>query len=186
MTLSDFEDPTELSRCMQADCGRYRLNEQTPLCALHLRQQEISAGAHSIVEPDLEAKVALIRSEDDEHPGEKKVWHEDGTFEWVDDPEWTPPVRVHELHQGPPTMTLEEFAEQQTRHSPSLGPQTPPEAPQRPSAGCWVAYHPDWSGFALFDDEVDALRHAVSNSMSIGRATWGQELGGGRYPASAR
>jgi hypothetical protein len=48
--------------------------------------------------------------------------------------------------------------------------------------GVWVAYHSDWSGLAIFGDEIDALRHAVSNSMNVGFAEFGADLGGGRYP----
>jgi hypothetical protein len=48
--------------------------------------------------------------------------------------------------------------------------------------GCWIAYHSDWSGFALFGKEVDALRYAVSNNMNVGRVGWGETLGGGQYP----
>lgn len=35
----------------------------------------------------------------------------------------------------------------------------------------WIAYHFDWSGFALFATEVEALRHAVDRSMSVGELT---------------
>lgn len=184
MTSADFEDLRELSRCIQSDCDRYRLNKDTPLCALHLRQQETSSAG--IVEPDLEARVARIRSEDDEHPGQKKVWHEDGTFDWVDDEDWTPPVTpVRDPEPASATLPGVDAA---------LAVQRPPEVftVVRPGsvpgtekiAGCWVAYHSDWSGLALFNDELEALRHAVANSMTVGWATWGQELGGGRYPST--
>lgn len=48
--------------------------------------------------------------------------------------------------------------------------------------GVWVAFYEDWSGFCIFETEIDALRHAVAHSMSVGFAQWGQDLGGGRYP----
>lgn len=49
--------------------------------------------------------------------------------------------------------------------------------------GVWIAYHNDWSGFAVFSSEIEALRYAVMNGCSIGFAEFGQELGGSRYPA---
>lgn len=49
-----FEDPTELSRCIMSDCRNYRAGN-TPLCVQHLRDQEVAAGATSIVEPEAEA-----------------------------------------------------------------------------------------------------------------------------------
>lgn len=54
------------------------------------------------------------------------------------------------------------------------------------AGGVWVAYHYDWSGFAIFEHELDALRHAVSNSMTVGFSPFGQELGSSRYPAAQR
>lgn len=78
-----FEDPTQLARCIKSDCTNYRAG-QTPLCAQHLRDQEVSAGATSISEPELEAKVAKVRTEDDEHPGQVKVYDRDtGKASWV-------------------------------------------------------------------------------------------------------
>ena len=54
--MSDFEDPTQLARCIKSDCQGYRAGN-TPLCATHLREQEKAAGASSIVEPELEARA---------------------------------------------------------------------------------------------------------------------------------
>jgi hypothetical protein len=31
----------------------------------------------------------------------------------------------------------------------------------------WIAYHSDWSGFALFDTEIEALRHAIATGVRI-------------------
>lgn len=31
----------------------------------------------------------------------------------------------------------------------------------------WIAYYSDWSGFALFDTEIDALRFAVGSQMQV-------------------
>lgn len=97
-----FEDPADLLRCIQSDCEAYRAGG-TPFCAKHLRAQEVAAGATSIVEPELEARLANIRTEDDEHPGEKKVWHDDGTSEWVPDPDYQPPGK---LYVGPDPDTI--------------------------------------------------------------------------------
>lgn len=92
-----FEDPTQLARCIKSDCDAYRAGG-SPLCAQHLREQEVSAGATSIVEPEVEARVALVKTEDDMHAGQKKVYNDDGTSEWVDDPRYQPPG---ELYVGP-------------------------------------------------------------------------------------
>lgn len=35
----------------------------------------------------------------------------------------------------------------------------------------WIAYYHDWSGFGLFETELDALRHAVANSMQVKSVT---------------
>lgn len=32
---------------------------------------------------------------------------------------------------------------------------------------CWMAYYTDWSGIAVFNNEIDCLRHAVSNHMEV-------------------
>lgn len=42
--------------------------------------------------------------------------------------------------------------------------------------GCWLAYHGDFSGLAVFSEEVDALRYAVENSMKVSYVLWGEEL----------
>jgi len=31
----------------------------------------------------------------------------------------------------------------------------------------WIAYHMDWSGFAIFETEIEALRYAVEHSMQV-------------------
>lgn len=49
-------------------------------------------------------------------------------------------------------------------------------------SGIWIAYYDDWSGFCVFEEEIDALRHAVEHSMNVGFAKWGQSLGSGQYP----
>lgn len=43
------------------------------------------------------------------------------------------------------------------------------------TGGVWVAYHYDWSGVVVFADEIDCLRHAVSNSMATGWWPFGTE-----------
>jgi hypothetical protein len=78
-----FEDPTALARCIKSDCQAYRAGNM-PLCAQHLREQEVSAGATSIVEPDVEARMAKVRTEDDDHPGMVKIYdQETGKASWV-------------------------------------------------------------------------------------------------------
>lgn len=48
--------------------------------------------------------------------------------------------------------------------------------------GVWMSYHYDWSGWALFATEVEALRDAVSNSRAVGFVPYGKDFGGGRTP----
>lgn len=67
-----FEDPTSLARCIKSDCQNYRAGN-TPLCAQHLREQEVSAGASSIVEPEVEARA---RAAGDAAMGETYVGHD--------------------------------------------------------------------------------------------------------------
>jgi hypothetical protein len=42
-------------------------------------------------------------------------------------------------------------------------------------SGVWVAYYTDWSGFRVFASEIDALRHAVVNGMSVLFTEWGKD-----------
>ena len=35
------------------------------------------------------------------------------------------------------------------------------------NGGIWLAYHSDWSGFAMFGVELDALRYAVDRNMLV-------------------
>lgn len=46
----------------------------------------------------------------------------------------------------------------------------------------YVCYYHDWSGLAIFLDEVAALRYAVENHMEVGVVKQGESIGGGRYP----
>lgn len=39
--------------------------------------------------------------------------------------------------------------------------------------GVWVAYHFDWSEFAIFAEEIQALRFAVQHSMQCERIPYG-------------
>lgn len=42
-------------------------------------------------------------------------------------------------------------------------------------AGCWVVRYGDWSGIAIFGDELTALRYALEHNMdSCSFETWGQ------------
>lgn len=39
----------------------------------------------------------------------------------------------------------------------------------------WVAHYGDWSGIAIFGEEIDALRYAVGNSMLVSPLMeWGE------------
>lgn len=38
----------------------------------------------------------------------------------------------------------------------------------------WIAYHGDWSGFAIFDDELPCLRYAVDHHMAVAECPFGQ------------
>ena len=42
--------------------------------------------------------------------------------------------------------------------------------------GAWVAYYSDYSGMALFGSEIEALRHAVGNSMTVAFWEFGRDL----------
>lgn len=186
MTMSDFEDPRQLFKCSVADCDHDRAGN-TPLCARHLRQQEVDAGRTSISEPALEARLATIRTEDDDHPGKIKIYDkETGEASWVPDPDAAihpvgmPPA---ELYVGPDPDTSFPTTATDTNNCSPVAPAHPTgTGTDTATAGCWVTYHADWSGFTLHPDEMTALRHAVANHMNIRWATWGQQLGGGRYP----
>lgn len=41
----------------------------------------------------------------------------------------------------------------------------------------WVAYYSDFSSAVVFDNELDALRHAVAGSMLCDALTSGEEIG---------
>jgi hypothetical protein len=49
--MTDFEDPTQLARCIKSDCQAYRAGG-TPFCAQHLREQEVASAG--IAEPEVE------------------------------------------------------------------------------------------------------------------------------------
>lgn len=41
----------------------------------------------------------------------------------------------------------------------------------------WVAYYTDWSGFAVFDSELEALRYAVDSCMmKVAQVKLGQDI----------
>lgn len=41
---------------------------------------------------------------------------------------------------------------------------------------CWVAYHTDYSGIAVFSTEIEALRYAVEHGMKVERHESGGEI----------
>lgn len=183
-----FEDPTQLFKCTRVDCPHDRAGG-TPFCARHLREQEMSSPGYC--EPELEARLAMtVRTEDDDHPGEKKIYdRHTGEASWVPDKGWKPPPPRLLVGPDSDTMDMErankmigEIYEPERQRQMQESPVFPLEGPPRDS-GVWVAYHSDWSGFAIFDNEMEALRHAVANTMSVGLAKFGEDLGGGRYPS---
>lgn len=40
----------------------------------------------------------------------------------------------------------------------------------------WLAYHSDFSGMAVFESEIEALRYAVKRSMDVVGCRYGKEL----------
>ncbi len=44
-------------------------------------------------------------------------------------------------------------------------------------SGVWLAYYPDLSGVAVFDEEIDALRYAVEKGMDVMFCDFGKDLG---------
>lgn len=40
--------------------------------------------------------------------------------------------------------------------------------------GFWLVYYSDWSGIAVFDTEIDALRYAVEKQMQVEFRQWGE------------
>lgn len=177
-----FEDPTQLFKCTRVDCPHDRAGG-TPFCARHLREQEMSSPGYC--EPELEARLtATVRTEDDDHPGEKKIYDRDtGEASWVPDEGWKPPPPRFLVGPDPDTIDMDAkvFGGQvQTTNELRREVHTLSATSHK---GVWVAYHSDWSGFAIFDNEMEALRHAVANTMSVGLAKFGEDLGGGRYPS---
>ncbi len=131
--MSDFEDPTALARCIKSDCEAYRVGN-SPLCARHLRKQEKAAGATSISEPDVEARVARVRTEDDDHPGMVKVYDKQtGEPSWV--PAETMPPRPTRIVYDDGTSARVEPGELYMGPDPDVNGLTAPlpEAHQRPS-----------------------------------------------------
>jgi len=45
-----------------------------------------------------------------------------------------------------------------------------------PVAGAWITYYPDYSGMALFCDELNALRYAMEHSMQVKFVRHGEEI----------
>lgn len=53
--------------------------------------------------------------------------------------------------------------------APDIHPRTIGEA-----TGFWLAYYPNYAGFAVFDREIDALRYAVAGGMQVEFREWGE------------
>lgn len=162
----------------------------------HAEAMGKSAG---VIEPELEARAARVRTEDDMHPGQRKVYCAEGCDgdhcpgHWVEIPaggtggqsgDEVPPVLSLSLPKGTGTSLPPEHAEALKVHvptwdervgvSPELRARIEAEFDERPS-GVWVAYHIDWSGFVFFEDEVSALRHGVANMMSVKFVKYGED-----------
>jgi hypothetical protein len=45
------------------------------------------------------------------------------------------------------------------------------ELMNRPPRSVWIAHYSDWGEFALFETEVEALRHAVAKVMQVREVT---------------
>lgn len=45
-----------------------------------------------------------------------------------------------------------------------------------PDNGVWVAYYSDWSGFAVFTDELQAFRYAVAGTMQVAFVHFGKDI----------
>lgn len=45
-----------------------------------------------------------------------------------------------------------------------------------PPAGAWLAYYPDGSSFAVFGEEIDALRYALPRAQSVVFARYGETI----------
>lgn len=43
------------------------------------------------------------------------------------------------------------------------------------SGGVWLTFKPDWSSCAIFGDELAALRHAVTNHMTLKWVLFGED-----------
>lgn len=147
--MSDFEDPRQLFKCAQSDCDDDRAGG-TPLCARHLRAQEVAAGATSISEPELEAKVAMVRTEDDDHPGEKKVYDpKTGEPSWVADPNYVVKSGADGIHRAfasvgmPPPEKLYVGPDPDVNGAPAPLRNDPWDRPQRPDP---AELEPHWDG----------------------------------------
>lgn len=46
-----------------------------------------------------------------------------------------------------------------------------------PAPGFWLVYHSDWSGIAVFREELEALRHAVKHGAQAEFHEWGPVRG---------
>ena len=58
--------------------------------------------------------------------------------------------------------------------------------PRLPGDGVWMAFYDDDSSYAAFPSELDALRHAVGNSMEVEFTPWGMSPNEARRARWAR
>lgn len=165
--MSDFEDPSALARCIKSDCDAYRAGN-TPFCAQHLREQEIKSPG--IVEPDVEARVARVRTEDDDHPGMVKVYDkETGEPSWVPAEEGDPRLaRPPRLYVGPDPDTVDIYTIAKPGSVPGYNGQS------QSDPGVWVAA--TTTRVVIFDNELEALRYAVANQTRAEFVPFNTEL----------
>lgn len=52
--------------------------------------------------------------------------------------------------------------------------------PRLPGGGVWIAFYSDYSGYAPFPSELEALRHAVASGMEVEFTPWGMSPSGAR------
>jgi hypothetical protein len=131
-------------RCVIQECESPPAGPGQVYCAGHLiNASNGTATTPPIVEPDdpalLEREAKKAAAQEAEEYAERKrvkVWKtlENGSRVpeeyWTDEELEAIEAKVRTtfvLHSGPPTMTGDEFAERQSKASPSLGPVPPPD-----------------------------------------------------------
>ena len=94
----------------------------------------------------------------------------------------TPPLTRDQL--TPETRGLVEIVEKLARQGAqpaeiiekalALFSEEPPVRTAHTCGGVWLATYSDWSGIAVFGDELEALRYANGRSMQVEFKPWGE------------